>query len=154
MPNGFLDVTVKTSPNFSAFKIGVQSGMRPLVWAVHRRCFRCVRLSIAFPAPGLHLWERPSMCPQPDLNRHTKALAIELQGHVRLAVCTAIVIICEVYRARSHRQVATLPSGTAHRSCTFATSCAAPLPNTCLNLVWITSQCLVGYAAYKKSALP
>ena len=90
------------------------------------------------------------MCPQPDLNRHTKALAIELQGHVRLAVCTAIVIICEVYRARSHRQVATLPSGTAHRSCTFATSCAAPLPNTCLNLVWITSQCLVGYAAYKK----
>jgi hypothetical protein len=31
MPNGFLDVTVKTSPNFSAFKIGVQPGMRPLV---------------------------------------------------------------------------------------------------------------------------
>ena len=31
MPNGFLDVTVKTFPNFSAFKIGVQSGMRPLV---------------------------------------------------------------------------------------------------------------------------
>lgn len=43
------------------------------------------------------------MCPQPDLNRHTKALAIELQGHVRLAVCTTIVIICEVYRALSHR---------------------------------------------------
>ena len=39
--------------------------------------------------------------------------------------------------------------GTAHRSCTFATSCAAPLPNTFLNLVWITSQYLVGYAAYK-----
>ena len=61
------------------------------------------------------------MCPQPDLNRHTKALAIELQGHVRLSVCTTIVIICEVYRALSHRQVVTLPSGTAHRSCTFAT---------------------------------
>lgn len=74
MPNGFLDVTVKMFPNFSAFKIGVKPGMRP----------------------------------QPDLNRHTKALAIELQGHVRLAVCTTIVIICEVYRARSHRQVAAL----------------------------------------------
>ena len=23
----------------------------------------------------------PTLCPQPDLNRHTKALAIELQGH-------------------------------------------------------------------------
>ena len=71
------------------------------------------------------------VCPQPDLNRHTKALAIELQGHVRIAVCTTIVIICEVYRALSHRQVATLPSGTAHRSCTFATPLlrnAAPLP--------------------------
>lgn len=89
------------------------------------------QLSIAFPTPGFHRWERPSMCPQPDLNRHTKALAIELQGHVRLAVCTTIVIICEVYRARSHRQVATLPSGTAHRSCTFAAPLfrnAAPLP--------------------------
>lgn len=101
------------------------------------------------PTPGFHRWERPSLCPQPDLNRHTKALAIELQGHVRLTVCTVVVIVCEGYRARSHRQVATLPSGTAHRSCTFATSCAAPLPNTCLNLVWITSQCFVGYAAYK-----
>jgi hypothetical protein len=50
---------------------------------------------------------------------------------VRLAVCTTIVIICEVYRALSHRQVATLPSGTAHRPCTFATPLlrnAAPLP--------------------------
>ena len=56
------------------------------------------------------------MCHQPDLNRHSKALAIELQGHVRLAVCTTIVIICEVYCARSHRQVATLPSGTGGRS--------------------------------------
>ena len=102
MPNGFLDVTVKTFPNFSAFKIGVQSGMRPLVVGCAPSLFRCVRLSIAFPAPGFHRWERPSMCPQPDLNRHTKALAIELQGHVRLAVCTTIVIICEVYRARPH----------------------------------------------------
>nr|DAU99971.1 MAG TPA: hypothetical protein [Caudoviricetes sp.] len=42
MPNGFLDVTVKTSPNFSAFKIGVQSGMRPLVVGCAPSLFRCV----------------------------------------------------------------------------------------------------------------
>lgn len=60
------------------------------------------------------------MCPQPDLNRHTKALAIELQGHVRLAVCTTIVIICEVYRARSHRLGATQPSGAEQRTRTTA----------------------------------
>ena len=68
------------------------------------------------PAPGFHRWERPSICPQPDLNRHTKALAIELQGHVRLAVCTTIVIICEVYRTLSHRLGATQSSGTGGRS--------------------------------------
>ena len=56
------------------------------------------------------------MCPQPDLNRHTKALAIELQGHVRLAVCTTIVIICEVYRTLSHRPGATRPSGAEQRT--------------------------------------
>lgn len=147
MPNGFLDVTVKTFPNFSAFKIGVQSGMRPLVVGCAPSLFRCVRLSIAFPAPGFHRWERPSMCPQPDLNRHTKALAIELQGHVRLAVCTTIVIICEGYRARSHRQVATLPSGTAHRSCTFA----APLLQNAAPLFFVDR---IGYAAYKMPVFP
>ena len=38
------------------------------LWAVHRCCFRCVRLSIAFPAPGFHRWERPSFHQQQDLN--------------------------------------------------------------------------------------
>ena len=87
------------------------------------------------------------MCPQPDLNRHTKALAIELQGHVRLAVCTTIVIICEVYRALSHRQVATLPSGTAHRPCTFAT----PLLRNAAPLFCVDR---IGYAAYKMPVFP
>lgn len=87
------------------------------------------------------------MCPQPDLNRHTKALAIELKGHVRLAVCTTIVIICEGYRARSHRQVATLPSGTAHRSCTFA----APLLRNAAPLFFVDR---IGYAAYKMPVFP
>lgn len=87
------------------------------------------------------------MCPQPDLNRHTKALAIELQGHVRLAVCTTIVIICKVYRALSHRQVATLPSGTAHRPCTFAT----PLLRNAAPLFFVDR---IGYAAYKMPVFP
>lgn len=60
------------------------------------------------------------MCPQPDLNRHTKALAIELQGHVRLTDCTVVVIICEGYRARSHRLGATQPSGAEQRTRTPA----------------------------------
>lgn len=117
MPNGFLDVTVKTSPNFSAFKIGVQSGMRPLVVGCAPSLLPvCQVIYRVLPAPGFHRWERPSICPQPDLNRHTKALAIELQGHVRLTVCTVVVIVCEVYRALSHRLGATQPSGTGGRS--------------------------------------
>lgn len=120
--------------------------------AVHRRSSGVSVIYRILPAPGFHRWERPSLCPQPDLNRHTKALAIELQGHVRLAVFTTIVIICEGYRARSHRQVAALPSGTAHRSCTFA----APLlaERSALAVLTCQAKFAAGYAANKMPVFP
>lgn len=84
MPNGFLDVTVKTSPNFSAFEIGVQSGMRPLVLgcasSLVPMCQVIYRVSCAGLLP---VGATQHFRPQPDLNRHTKALAIELQGHIK-----------------------------------------------------------------------
>lgn len=128
--NGFRRcVTASVTESAQADAGQTFSGARSPVAVCHRAALLiglplCLQRSgylSRFACAGLSRWVRPSLCPQPDLNRHTKALAIELQGHVRLTVCTVVVIICEGYRARSHRQVAALPSGTAHRSCTFAT---------------------------------
>ena len=76
----------------SKFRCGLPSRRAPYRLAALLTAFRLIYRVL--PTPGFHRWERPSFLPWLDLNQHTKARAIELQGRIKKRPAVAERFVC------------------------------------------------------------